>query len=137
MAVGADGQLTAYFLAGTAESAGWMHDWLESRHSTGDGRSLSRALLADSITPPTGSAPARSAMVCSCNEVSQVAIETNLKVQGPLDGSAAEVKVCVERLKTQLKCGTTCGSCLPAVKALVRQSWADAVARQPVEQGTV
>jgi NAD(P)H-nitrite reductase large subunit len=75
--------------------------------------------------------------VCSCNEVSEAAIEANLQIQGPVDDSPAEIMACVERLKTQLKCGTTCGSCLPAVKVLVRQSWADVKATQAAEQGMV
>ncbi len=121
MALAADGGLTAYFLAGTSNSASWMQDWLLARHSGADSAVLSRALLTDAFMPPSGSAPPRSAMVCTCNQVSQASIEAALQAQGPADESAGAVNACVDGLKTRLGCGSTCGSCLPAVKALVLQ----------------
>ncbi len=128
MALAPDGSLAAYLLAGTANAAGWMQDWLQARQGNAAtsplnsqlSSQLSRALLTDAFLPPSGSAPPRGALVCTCNAVSQAAIEVALLTQAPVDGSVAEVAACAERLKAQLGCGSTCGSCVPAVKQLVR-----------------
>jgi len=80
---------------------------------------LGRALLAAGATPPVASAP-RSAQVCACHDVSEDRITHALAT---MPGDDTERLVA---LQAQLRCGTECGSCLPAVKALVRRK------RQPV-----
>ena len=112
----ADGTLHAFLLAGDASAAPWLLDWLQQRRPVAD---LGRALLAAGATPPVASAP-RSAQVCACHDVSEDRITHALAT---MPGDDAERLVA---LQAQLRCGTECGSCLPAVKALVRRT------RQPV-----
>jgi assimilatory nitrate reductase catalytic subunit len=65
------------------------------------------------------SAP-RSSQVCACHDVSEDAI-THCLATLPGDDTTRLAAV-----QARLRCGTECGSCLPAVKALVRRE------RQPV-----
>jgi assimilatory nitrate reductase catalytic subunit len=82
-------------------------------------------LLANPPSPPSspnaGPAVARE-VVCSCNDVDAASIAAAL-AEGPAlaPGAVAHERASLEWLQGRLRCGTTCGSCLPAVKALVRQ----------------
>jgi assimilatory nitrate reductase catalytic subunit len=112
----ADGSLQGFVLAGETSAAPWMLDWLQQRRPAA---ALGRALLAAGATPPVASAP-RSAQVCACHDVSEDAI-THALASLPGDEPTR-----LAALQARLRCGTACGSCLPAVKALVRRE------RQPV-----
>jgi assimilatory nitrate reductase catalytic subunit len=107
----ADGSLQAFLLAGDASSASWMLDWLQQRHPAA---TLGRAMLAAGARPPVASAP-RSPQVCACHDVSEDAI-THALAALPGDETTRLAAV-----QARLQCGTGCGSCLPAVKALVRR----------------
>jgi assimilatory nitrate reductase catalytic subunit len=107
----ADGSLQAFLLAGDASAAPWMLDWLQQRRPAA---ALGRALLATGASPPLAGPP-RSAQVCACHDVSEDTITTTLaELSGDDDARLAA-------LQARLRCGTECGSCLPAVKALVRR----------------
>jgi assimilatory nitrate reductase catalytic subunit len=58
---------------------------------------------------------ATSAQVCACHDVSEQRIVEALPL---CTGTPAER---LQQLQQQLRCGTECGSCLPAVKALVQR----------------
>ena len=73
-----------------------------------------RALLAAGARPPQAMAP-RSPQVCACHDVSVAAIAAALP---DCTGDSASR---LRELQSRLKCGTECGSCLPAVKALLRR----------------
>ena len=107
----ADGTLQAFLLAGNVAASAWMVDWLQARRPAA---ALGRALLAGAARPPLA-APPRSAQVCACHDVSEDSISHALMdIQGDEPGRLAAVQA-------RLRCGTGCGSCLPAVKALVRR----------------
>jgi assimilatory nitrate reductase catalytic subunit len=95
--------ITAVRLAGDATGAEWLLDWIAEGRSTSDAGIL---LLAPTKQPPDG-AVARGRILCTCHDVaeSQAAAcfmrgDSLVQVQG------------------ELKCGTGCGSCVPALKRL-------------------
>jgi assimilatory nitrate reductase catalytic subunit len=83
-----------------------------------------RALSAARAAPPVASAPRSwpgSAQLCACDDVSEDRITHALATTMPGEDSERLVA-----LQARLRCGSECGWCLPAVKALVRH------ARRPV-----
>jgi assimilatory nitrate reductase catalytic subunit len=104
--IAADGTLAAYLLAGDTSAAPWMHDWLAERRPAAP---FGRALLAAGAQPPAP-APVRGAVVCSCNGVGEAVLIEAMRAGADLAA-----------LQAATRCGTTCGSCLPAVKALARR----------------
>ena len=110
----ADERLQAYLLAGDTAAAGWMREWLQQGT---DARAHGRQLLAGGATPPVvAGVPARGATVCSCNDVGEATIVSALQRCG-----AAPDADRLAFLQAETRCGTTCGSCLPAVRALMQQ----------------
>ena len=101
-----NGRITAVRLAGETLARHWLQSqWLEG--SLND--NLRRWLLAPLSTPPgAGSTPTRGRILCNCMNVSEGAIVTGI-AQG-LD---------LGQLKTQLGCGSMCGSCVPEIKRLL------------------
>jgi assimilatory nitrate reductase catalytic subunit len=71
------------------------------------------------VAPPLAGPP-RSAQVCACHDVSEDTITATLA------GLSGDDDARLAALQARLRCGTECGSCLPAVKALVRRE------RQPL-----
>jgi len=106
--IGGDGALAGYLLAGDTVAAPWLHDWLAERRPAAP---FGRALLAAGARPPAATPP-RGAVVCSCNDVSEATLVAALR-ERPGDDLAA--------IQAATRCGTTCGSCLPALKALLRR----------------
>ncbi len=106
-----DGTLQAFVLAGDVAAQAWVLDLLQQGLPAA---AFGRALLSARPTPPLPVLP-RSPQVCACHDVSRQAIVDTLAQCG---GAAPER---LQQLQTQLRCGTECGSCLPAVKALVDQ----------------
>ena len=105
-----DGTLQAFVLAGDASAQGWVLDLLQqAQRAAGFGR----ALLAASRTPPQPVTP-RGAQVCACHDVGEQAIGATL---ARCEGDAAQR---LAQLQGDLRCGTECGSCLPALMALVQ-----------------
>jgi len=104
----ADGAIAAFVLAGDAASAPWLLAWLQAGD---DARVLGPALLRPSATPPAAAGPGRGAVLCSCNDVAEADIAAAL--QGCAQADAATRLAAVQR---STRCGTTCGSCLPALQ---------------------
>ena len=104
-----DGTLAAFMLAGDARAQGWVLDLLQQNLNAA---AFGRALLAASPRPPQPVAP-RSAQVCACHDISEERIVTTLAT---CEGDA---QMRLQQLQQSLRCGTECGSCLPAVKGLV------------------
>ncbi|WP_312586595.1 nitrate reductase [Comamonas terrigena] len=105
--------LDGLLLCGDTRAGGWLSALLE-----GDAplQLSSRTLLSPGAEPPSGLASARSVTVCSCWGVGEQAITQTLH---HCRGSDAQR---LEQLQNQLKCGTQCGSCLPRLRQLVRDS---------------
>jgi assimilatory nitrate reductase catalytic subunit len=99
-------------LAGDTLSADWLQAVLQNQDAA---QGFGRQLLQPSKTPPVPLAAARK-QVCSCWNVSEDAILNSLR---PLKGDS-ESKLL--KLQAELKCGTQCGSCVPELRRLVRQS---------------
>jgi assimilatory nitrate reductase catalytic subunit len=62
---------------------------------------------------------AASPQVCTCHDVRASAIVAALRQPGM---AAADGAQRLARVQAALGCGTSCGSCLPAVKALLQQT---------------
>jgi assimilatory nitrate reductase catalytic subunit len=110
--------LDGLLLCGDTRAGGWLSALLESDAPL---QLSSRTLLSPGAEPPSGLASARSATVCSCWGVDEQAITQTLH---DCRGSDAQR---LEQLQSQLKCGTQCGSCLPRLRQLVRDSAAHAL----------
>ena len=102
--------LDAVLLAGDTAASGWV---LALLRDGAPAAAFGSALLSGRPTPPQPLAPLR-AQVCNCLNVDEAAIISALST---CDGDATTR---LAQLQARLRCGTQCGSCLPALKALVR-----------------
>jgi assimilatory nitrate reductase catalytic subunit len=103
--------LDAFLLAGDAGAATWVLGLLQDGQAA---RPFGQALLNGRASPPPAVKP-RAPQVCNCFDVSQHAIVDAL---ANCHGSA---EARLTQLQQRLSCGTQCGSCLPAVRALVAE----------------
>ena len=104
--------LAAFMLAGDTRAQSWIKTLLQDElpaHAYG------RALLVPGAQPPVPVAP-RSTQVCACFNVSEVAIEAQLRT------TQGTVQERLGALQSALKCGTNCGSCLPQLQRMVKSS---------------
>jgi len=103
-------RLTGFWVAGDASGDAWLRALLEADQTLpGPGRHL----LAPGALVGKTAAP-RSPQVCTCFNVSEDAIRAELQhCAGSLDERVAH-------LQATLKCGTNCGSCIPALRSLVK-----------------
>jgi assimilatory nitrate reductase catalytic subunit len=99
-----DGRIVAVRLAGETAARDWLKGLWEQGSTDAD---LRRWLLAPLATPPGGGMKA-SKVLCNCMNVSQDAVCAGIERGLDLDG-----------LKRELKCGTSCGSCVPEIKRLL------------------
>ena len=109
MRLAADGTLSAFMLAGDTSAQDWVLALLQQSINAS---AFGRALLAASAQPPRPLAP-RSAQVCACHDVSEHDI---VQVLAACGGDESQR---LQQLQQTLRCGTSCGSCLQAVKKLV------------------
>jgi len=98
------GVLTGVRLTGETAAAAWLRDVMVDRLPTTD---LRRWLLARVSTPPA-SAPSRGRVVCNCLNVAEREIQEAI-------ATGADVRA----LQDRLKCGTSCGSCVPELERMV------------------
>jgi len=121
----ADGgaRVQAFLLAGDTQAAGWVGTLLMDDLPA---QAYGRALLAGTATPPVA-VPRRGAQVCNCFDVSSEEIDQSL---ARCSGNAEQR---LGQLQATLKCGTNCGSCLPALRQQVARSLAAARPAQPVQ----
>ena len=109
---GAEVRLQALLLAGDTSAGGWILDLLQREASA---QAYGRQLLAPGATPPAA-LPAREKQVCTCFNVGAPAIQAHLaQCGGTTDERLAS-------LQGALRCGTNCGSCLPELRRLVRET---------------
>ena len=108
----ADGaeRLQGFWVAGDVSGEAWLRSLLEADQTLpGPGRQL----LAPGALAKKTAAP-KSAQVCTCFNVSEASIRDELvRCSGSTDERLAQ-------LQGSLKCGTNCGSCLPALRKLVQ-----------------
>ncbi|MDP1656429.1 MAG: molybdopterin-dependent oxidoreductase [Hylemonella sp.] len=101
-----------FLLAGDTRAEVWLKTLLQDELPA---QAYGRALLQGSATAPVALA-ARSRQVCTCFNVSESAIHTQLT---HCRGSEGER---LAQLQQALQCGTNCGSCVPELQRLVRAS---------------
>jgi assimilatory nitrate reductase catalytic subunit len=102
-----NGRITAIRLAGETLAQHWLQNlWLEGRAD----EQLRRWLLAPLSAPPgnAGTAAIGNKTLCNCKNVSQSAVCAGIARGLDLQG-----------LKSELGCGTQCGSCVPEIKRLL------------------
>jgi assimilatory nitrate reductase catalytic subunit len=107
--VGGDSRLEAVLLAGDASAEGWIKALLQDELPA---QAYGRLLLAPGAKAPVALAP-RGKQVCACFNVSEPQIRETL---AGCRGNSGER---LGQLQAQLRCGTNCGSCVPALKTLV------------------
>ncbi len=113
----AGARVQAFLLAGDTQAAGWVSTLLMDELPA---QAYGRALLAGTAPPPLA-VPSCGVQSCNCFDVSEAEVVTCLASYG----GSAEARLA--QLQATLKCGTNCGSCLPALRLQVRHS-------QPVAQ---
>ena len=100
-------QLKGLLLAGETAAADWLRELMLSGRPLGE---LRRWLFAPTAQPPAGLAPA-GRTVCNCFGVADTDIKALLG-QG----------LALEQVQAQLKCGSSCGSCLPELRRMAAQA---------------
>lgn len=98
-------RLRAVRLCGETKAREWLTGVWQSGEMPAH---LRRWLLAPLSAPPGASAGKVEKILCNCMNVSQSRIELGIESGMNLD-----------RLKTELGCGTECGSCLPEIRRLL------------------
>ncbi|HJV69198.1 molybdopterin dinucleotide binding domain-containing protein, partial [Ideonella sp.] len=108
----ADGaeRLQGFWVAGDTSGEAWLRTLLEADQTL---PAPGRQLLAPGTFARQSAAP-RSPQVCTCFNVGEAAIRAEL---GRCNGSPDER---LEQLQGRLKCGTNCGSCLPALRKIIQ-----------------
>ncbi|WP_407279800.1 molybdopterin-dependent oxidoreductase [Aromatoleum evansii] len=99
-----DGLLVGLRLTGETAAAGWLRDVLVERQPTAE---LRRWILAPLASPPAA-AKSRGRIVCNCLNVSES------DIAAAIAGGAG-----FDALQDKLKCGTSCGSCVPEIRRMV------------------
>ena len=105
-------QIKGFLLAGDASSGAWMQTLLQEDLSA---QAFRRRLLLPSPAAPEG-APAKAAQVCSCLNVSAD------KITACLMRTDGDEPTRLSHLQSELKCGTQCGSCVPTLKRMIRET---------------
>jgi len=102
-----DGKLVGARLTGETAA----RDWLKELMAQGaPAEAVRRWMLAPLASPPAGK-PLRGRIVCNCLDVAEPDIRRRLA------GGAT-----LEQIQTELKCGTSCGSCLPELRRMAQQA---------------
>jgi assimilatory nitrate reductase catalytic subunit len=98
--------LQGVLLAGETAAADWLREQVASQQPLGD---LRRWLFAPIAQPPVAT-PAAGRTVCNCLGVSESQINELLRAGASLAS-----------VQEQLKCGTSCGSCVPELRRMSQQ----------------
>lgn len=99
-----DGLLTGIRLTGETAAAAWLREVMVERQPTAE---LRRWLFAPLATPPVA-AKSRGRIVCNCLDVAEPDIVEAIAGGADLD-----------TLQATLRCGTSCGSCVPELKRML------------------
>lgn len=127
---GGDAHLAGFVLAGDTSAQAWIKTLLQDELPA---QTYGRLLLLPGAKPPVA-VQSRGKPVCTCFNVSDVAIDEHLSLLAAGGGGAGHLGTDEARLaslQSTLKCGTNCGSCVPELKRRVRSSRSDAAASAP------
>ncbi len=109
-------RVQSFLLSGDTQAGGWVSTLLMDELPA---QAFGRALLAGTAHPPVAVA-ARGVQVCNCFDISEPDIGACLaRCSGTPEQRLAQ-------LQATLKCGTQCGSCLPALRQHVARTPATA-----------
>lgn len=100
----ADDRLVGLRLAGETVAGAWLRDVMVEQQSTAE---LRRWLLAPLSAPPAA-AKGRGRVICNCLNVAESDIAAAIAGGDDFDA-----------LQEKLKCGTSCGSCVPEIRRMV------------------
>jgi len=116
---GEQAALTGFVLAGDTSAQGWIGTLLKDELPA---QAYGRLLLLPGAKPPVA-VQSRGKPVCSCFNVSDIAIDAHLSRLGQgMGAAAASEEARLASLQQSLKCGTNCGSCIPELKRRVRSA---------------
>jgi assimilatory nitrate reductase catalytic subunit len=104
--------LEAFLLAGDTSAQGWIKTLLQDELPA---QAYGRLLLSPGATAPV-TVQSRGKQVCTCFNVSDKAIEKHLS---HCSGGDTER---LASLQKTLQCGTNCGSCVPELQRMVRDT---------------
>jgi assimilatory nitrate reductase catalytic subunit len=111
-------RVDAFLMAGDVQAEAWVRPLLQEAQSV---QSLGTRLLFPSKQAP-GNVASRGKQICTCFNVTAPQIVACLpRCAGTDDQRLAQ-------LQGELKCGTNCGSCVPALRKLIRETPAEAMA---------
>ncbi|MDM0046444.1 molybdopterin-dependent oxidoreductase [Variovorax dokdonensis] len=110
-----DGRLRAVLLAGDTRAESWIRTLVQDQLPA---QAFGRQLLRSSSRAPSG-VSARGKVVCNCLDVSETAI---VNVLGRADAPRGSEDERLADLQCQLRCGTSCGSCVPELRRMLRAS---------------
>jgi assimilatory nitrate reductase catalytic subunit len=96
-------RLVAARLAGDTTGAPWLADWIAEGRPAAP---LGFTILAPAREAPGGAA-ARGKILCTCHDVAESQAQ-----------AAFAAGMALEQVRSALRCGTGCGSCVPALKRL-------------------
>ena len=99
-----DGHIDAVRLSGETAAQGWLKELMASGASA---EAVRKWALAPVATPPAGQA-GRGRIICNCFDVAENDIVREIAAGADLAA-----------LQGTLKCGTSCGSCVPEIKRLL------------------
>ena len=102
-------QLEAFVMAGDTSAETWLKTLLQTQQTT---EGYGRRLLMTGQRPPVALKEVGQT-ICTCVGVKDLAIEAWLKTH------PGQEDVQLTGLKSDLKCGTQCGSCVPQLKRII------------------
>ncbi|ABM36718.1 nitrate reductase [Polaromonas naphthalenivorans] len=112
-------ELTGFVLAGDTSAQAWITTLLKDELPA---QAYGRLLLLPGAKPPVA-VQSRGKVVCSCLNVTDTAIDEHLALLGQADTDEARLA----SLQGALKCGTSCGSCVPELKRRLRSASGTAI----------
>jgi assimilatory nitrate reductase catalytic subunit len=125
-----DERLEGWWVSGTAADDAALADaWRDTLLADAALAVPARRLLWPAAAPGAGpgAAPARGAQLCACHDVG-VAAATNA-----LAAAVGDAPMRIAHVQATLRCGTSCGSCLPQLRRLASQCVAAATAPEAAQ----
>lgn len=108
-----DGQLQAVALTGDVSAESWLKPYLMEQEPVAK---LGRLLLMPGANTPQGF-QAKGKVICTCLNVAESQIEDALN--GELIQNDATPTDVLAGLQSRLRCGTSCGSCVPEIRRMI------------------
>ena len=102
--------LEGFVLSGDISAEAWLKPLLQDEMLA---NAYGSALLAQGATPPLAT-ESKGKQVCTCFNVAESDIVATLR------GCRGDADSRLTQLQGQLKCGTNCGSCVPALRKLIQ-----------------